>query len=157
MVDDIQLGDLAKDKISGWEGMVHVRYSFISGSERFSLAGASKEGEPVIYEFDLPQLKRISKVNRIEQPEPTGVIKKGMTVRDKATEWVGTVTAEYIFLNGCIRYEVCGLMNTNKPVYIVFDEALLEPVLSPTLTPYVLPEPEVKRSGGSTSRSPISR
>ena len=56
--------------------------------------------------------------------------KQGEGVRDKVTGFEGRVTAQYHFINGCIRYQVEAQVKEpgENPKYETIDEARLERV-----------------------------
>ena len=53
----VDLGDKAKDVITGFTGIVTGRFEFLHGCVRCQLSGKSKDGEPSDHTFDEPQLK----------------------------------------------------------------------------------------------------
>lgn len=61
MAKPINLGDVARDTITGFEGVVVCRYQWLHGCVRFSLQPRElKDGKPVDpMTFDEPQLERV--------------------------------------------------------------------------------------------------
>lgn len=63
MADSIELGDVAKDKITGFTGVVIGRTKWLHGCERLTIQPQElKDGKPIdACSFDLPQLDLVSK------------------------------------------------------------------------------------------------
>ena len=78
----------------------------------------------------------------------------GCTARDTVSGWEGIVTAEYRYMNGCIRYELSGRDKDGKPTGFVFDQQQVEAVV-PDAHP-VTPT-TARRTGGSQSSKPVDR
>ncbi len=59
----IELGDIAKDKVTGYTGVVIARTKWLYGCERFTLQTKEmKDGKPIDNcSFDGPQLKLVSR------------------------------------------------------------------------------------------------
>jgi len=71
----IQLGDLVKDKVTGFKGVAVARTTWISGCDRINVqpVGVDKSGK--LYEpqsFDEPLLEIIKKQKTKEQSHKTG-------------------------------------------------------------------------------------
>lgn len=71
--EDLQLGDLAKDKVSGYTGVIIARTLWLYGCERFVLQSREmKDGKPVeSCSFDGPQLELV-KTGILEAKNDTG-------------------------------------------------------------------------------------
>lgn len=69
----INLGDRAKDVVSGWEGVVCSRHEYLNGCVRFMIEGADKDGKPEGFVFDEQQVVVIehNAVTPIRAPELT--------------------------------------------------------------------------------------
>lgn len=52
----IQLGDLCRDRVSGWEGTATGRYEYLNGCVRWQIDGSDKDGKPEGYVFDEQQI-----------------------------------------------------------------------------------------------------
>lgn len=61
--DNIELGDIARDTITGFQGVVVATHKWIHGCERLSIQPRElKDGKPIeSATFDRPQLELISK------------------------------------------------------------------------------------------------
>lgn len=78
-------------------------------------------------------------------------LKLGKKYRDDVSGFGGVATAEYTFLNGCIRYQLTGESKDGKaPEELIFDIEQLSPVAAPA-------KPKGKRSGGGGIREVVSR
>lgn len=69
----IELGAKARDRVSGWEGIVTSRYEYLNGCERYELSGTDKDGKPEGFVFDVQQLEVIAAPEPalVRTPEPT--------------------------------------------------------------------------------------
>lgn len=63
-----QLGDRARDTVSGWEGVVTGDYRFLNGCRRLEVSGADKDGKPDAYVFDEQQVEVIKAAEAQEPP-----------------------------------------------------------------------------------------
>jgi hypothetical protein len=80
-------------------------------------------------------------------------LKLGKKYRDDVSGFEGVATAEYTFLNGCIRYQLTGESRDGKaPEELVFDIEQLSPVSIRTPA-----KPKGKRSGGGGIREVVGR
>lgn len=73
-MEDIRLGDIAKDKISGFKGMVTAVTTWLNGCRRFALTPQelTKEGKPAEGQwFDDVQVVLI-KAGQRAKPRPAG-------------------------------------------------------------------------------------
>lgn len=57
----INLGDKAKDTVSGFEGIVSSKHIYLNGCVRFALEGADKDGAPTGHVFDEQQIEVLEK------------------------------------------------------------------------------------------------
>lgn len=53
----IELGTMARDTVSGWEGTVTARYEYLNGCERYEVGARDKDGKPESFVFDVQQLE----------------------------------------------------------------------------------------------------
>lgn len=75
----------------------------------------------------------------------------GKRYRDDISGFEGVATAEYVYLNGCVRIQVTGESKDNKaPDELVFDIEQLSAVKSER-------KPMGKRSGGGGIREVVGR
>jgi hypothetical protein len=56
MSDEIKLGEKYRDQVSGWEGTVTCRYSYMNGCVRYEVSARDKDGKPEAFVFDEQQL-----------------------------------------------------------------------------------------------------
>lgn len=56
----IELGVDARDRISGWEGVVVARYEYLNGCQRYEIGGVTREGKPEGFVFDAQQIEVLS-------------------------------------------------------------------------------------------------
>jgi len=104
----IRLGVTARDKVSGFTGIVHSKIEFLTGNVQFALQPPAKEGVlPDTIGFDEHQLEEApgASVPSIAPPADTGV-KLGEKVKDIVTKFEGIATKRSTFLNGCVYYMV---------------------------------------------------
>lgn len=83
-------------------------------------------------------------------------IELGSTARDRVSNWEGTVTARYEYMNGCERHEVSGADKDGKPEAFVFDAQQIEVLAAPHAALVRQPQPVV-RTGGPRDSSPVAR
>lgn len=57
----VELGDKAKDTVSGFEGIVGSKHIYLNGCVRYALEGADKDGAPIGHVFDEQQIEVIEK------------------------------------------------------------------------------------------------
>ena len=76
----------------------------------------------------------------------------GTRQRDKVSGWEGTLTAVYVYMNGCVRVELAGTNDKGAPESYVFDHEQIEPVKD---APKV--ESKAVPSGGPRDSTPVSR
>ena len=53
------LGQRARDKISGWEGILAGRFEYLNGCVRYEIGGTDKDGKPESFVFDEQQIEVI--------------------------------------------------------------------------------------------------
>ena len=78
-------------------------------------------------------------------------VELGKQYRDKVSGWTGIATAEYKYMNGCLRYELGGSDKDGKPETFVFDEQQLE-LVSNGLIEQITP----KSTGGPRDSQPVT-
>ena len=105
----VQLGDLAKDKITGFEGIAMSITSYYNNCDRVGLQPRelSKDGYVRSREFfDVTQVEVVEK--GVVAPEPTvaNPFKFLDEVRCTVTGFKGKVVAMTAWLNGCMRIGV---------------------------------------------------
>lgn len=57
MSDYIELGDRAKDMVSGWTGIVTARHEYLNGCVRYTIESSDKDGKPEAFAFDEQQIQ----------------------------------------------------------------------------------------------------
>ena len=102
----IKLGMVAKDKITGFKGVVdHIVYYPYScrqvciKSQKLDKDGSTIEAEM----FDEPQLEIINKKPIILSSISEQKFEFGQKVKDRYTGFTGKVAGRAIYLNGCVR------------------------------------------------------
>ena len=69
-----ELGAVAKDRVSGWEGTITARYEYVNGCERYEISGSDKDGKPESFVFDAQQLE-------VRSPPAAGLTRQPAPVR----------------------------------------------------------------------------
>lgn len=142
----MKLGDILKDKYSPIQGVAVIKTVHFNGMERFTIS-YEKDMESKDTSFDNVQLEVITSAEEDVTPKLNGHVDLGDRVQDIATGFEGMLTGFYYYLNGCVRYEVCGLDHqTRLPAYIALDEANIRKIEAKKEEPQGPP-----RTGGSTS------
>jgi hypothetical protein len=76
----------------------------------------------------------------------------GARYRDKVSGWEGTLTACYVYMNGCVRCELADKDDKAQPKAFVFDQEQITLVTAkPVATKRATP------TGGSRDSSPVER
>lgn len=104
------IGDMARDTLTGFEGLVVGRTSFLGRVDQLYIRPrALKDGKPVKGQgFDEQLVEFVSKGD-IPITAPVRAkqhVELGDTVRDPITKLEGTVTAMTTWLEGCVIVEV---------------------------------------------------
>lgn len=134
-MNGLKLGDIARDKITGYEGIVVTKLTYLYNSTRFGLKSSKlKDDKPIDVEFfDEYGLEFVKASNLTPAPHPIINIELGDVVKDKITEFKGKVVGYGYWINGCIRVGVqSSTMKDGLPVeelWIAMDQ--LE-VISPS-------------------------
>lgn len=107
-MNTLSLGDTARDTISGFQGIVHGRHSFMSGTTCFSLAPTKLDdkglpGDPAM--IDWQQLELVTP-GPGEKPSDMPVFNFGDQVECMVTDFAGIVTSKHEYLNGCVNYGI---------------------------------------------------
>lgn len=140
----IKLGDRVKDRWSDDEGTAYVLIRQMNGTRRFLVAMKNKDGERKNAGYDEPELELLESAEEDLTPEVGGEVELGSEVRDTTTGFTGVCTSIYLYLNGCIRYEVQGLdRQKGVPTFVALDEIMVQP------TGYKVQEQGPRRSGGA--------
>jgi hypothetical protein len=151
MSDDIALGDIAKDDLTGFEGVVTQRTFWLSNCDRLTLQPKElKEGKPQeAVSFDITHCTLITKGahKRAELQASTQRedLKLGDTVRDSITGFEGVIIgrAKFLATNDRIGVQPKSLNKEGQPqAQNWFDAAQLE--LVSKLEP---PAPKETRGG----------
>lgn len=112
-MENLEFGYRCKDIITGFEGILKTRASFITGCDRVELVIGNKEEEKQW--FDVPMLKivdkgiyeelqnvKCNKYNDINE----ALYEFGSFVNDKITGFKGTIAGKSISISGDISYGV---------------------------------------------------
>lgn len=106
----MKIGDIAKDLITGFEGLVQATSESIVNCPQVLIKPmALDNGKPIdgVW-FDAPQCEVIGvSTVPVIQAGKAG-FKLGDMVKDKYTSFTGTVVSVTIWINGCYRYGVQG-------------------------------------------------
>jgi 4-hydroxy-3-methylbut-2-enyl diphosphate reductase IspH len=108
IMDEIQLGDMARDDLTGFEGVVTGRTHWLSNCDRLTLQPKGlKDGQPQKdVSFDITHCVLVSKAAHAPAAKNTDQrehILLGDTARDEITGFEGVVTARAHFLTICDR------------------------------------------------------
>ncbi len=167
MSDDFQpigLGDRARDRISGFTGIVDSVSCYLKGSMRMGMRpeALDKDGMPgLVQDFDQLQLVLVEK--GVHRPYPVAAanppVALGDRVKDKITGFSGIVTSTTDFLYGCRRIGVRPEeLHDGSPISReYFDETELTILQrgvqeAAVLAPAAAPEPERLRAAGGPPR-----
>ena len=104
----MKLGDLVKDKISGYEGVAIAHITYMHNSDRWGLRSRElHEGKPVesVF-FDEVQLEVTQEDFMEVVPCEEPLFNFGDEIKDTLTDFKGTVTAIAFWTTGCIRIGV---------------------------------------------------
>jgi hypothetical protein len=105
---DFKLGDVVEDLITGFKGVIVVRLRYLYNQDRFGLMSRDlHDGRPIepLF-FDGTSLRFIEHMD-IEVPEfPVIEINLSDEVKDKVSEYRGTIVGYGYWINGCVRLGV---------------------------------------------------
>lgn len=153
----LSFGDVAKDKITGFQGVIVARTRFLSNVDRLSIQprGLDKEGKPIKPRgFDEGSLEFVETTELepvpIERaPHPVGL---GDTVKDQVTGLVGVVNAITSWFEGCsiLQVQPQGLHEGEPIDPAAFDERKVDVVVraNPTPEPVTTGGPRAEPSRG---------
>lgn len=108
---EFQLGQVLKDKVSGFKGIATNRTEFMTGNVQFQLQSKggllSRFSVGQLGTFDQHQLGFVKHgdVVSIESVRDTGIV-LGAKVKDIVSGIIGIATQKVTFLNGCVYYTV---------------------------------------------------
>lgn len=143
-MENIEVGQTAKDIVTGFEGVVACKTTYLYGVDRLGLQPRElKDGKPQeSHDFDISQLK-VTDTDKVLDMEPAEMtIPLGAKVRCTLTKFEGIVWSTSIFLNGCRRVGVApSITKDNKIENNWFDENQLEIIQEDVI-------PEGKRNTG---------
>jgi len=107
---NIELGDVAKDTLTGFTGTVIARTRWLSNCDRLTVQPKEiKDGKPIqAHSFDLPNLEFVKKgkISVLPVVRPADPVELGDVVEDKLTGVKGTAIGHTVWLNGCSRVTV---------------------------------------------------
>lgn len=142
----IQLGDLAKDKITGFEGIVVSCSTFLHNTDRAQLQPRElKEGRPQDSKgFDVSMLQLIEKHAVLTPPPLEHEFKLGDQAKDQLSECKGVITCLTEYITGCTHAVIqSAQMKDGHPV-----EGIYFPVTQLDLIQKAEETPETEKSGG---------
>lgn len=134
MSKPINLGDVARDTVTSFEGVAIARSTCIHNCPRWTLQPREKkDGKPIeSRSFDEPAVVFVAKTKLAAIPctRPAEPVELGDTVRDEISGLKGIVTSITEFLAGCVRIGVNpGELKDGVPVgESYFDEVHLSVV-----------------------------
>jgi hypothetical protein len=117
----INLGDEAKDEITGFQGLCTSYSSYLHGMDQAGLQPpCDKDGKiPDAVGFDITNLSVVA-LAKLNRPTVTDThllkVKLGDTARDPVTNFVGVVTSNTMFINGCTRMGVVPTLDKDGKV-----------------------------------------
>lgn len=109
---EIQLGDIARDTVTGFEGVVYARHTHINNCPQFTIqpSGADPKGAPMKPQsFDAPMLIRVCKAEGVTVIPPYKTLTDDATprfgdkVKDRLTGLSGLMIGKAVFHGGCVR------------------------------------------------------
>ncbi len=115
----IELGDLAKDVITGFTGIVKYHSQYMHNCDAFGLQPQElKDSAPVkLDQFDAPNTVLVLKKAVAVIPAPRSIFAFGDVVADTLTDFKGTVVAVTYWISGCTRVGVqSAKLKDNKTV-----------------------------------------
>lgn len=161
----IELGDRAKDRITGFEGIVVAEMAWLFGCRRLTLQPeALKDGKPVDRQtFDEPEVERIAvSVQAVTKPadHPEGAILCGDLVQDRISGLKGIVQHRSVWIHGCtfIGVQPEGMQTKEKKPYesSVFDELRVKVIKRDKIKPAVA-RPERRTYGPRDDAKALTR
>ncbi len=144
----IKLGDIAKDSITGFQGVVVARTRWLTNVDRLTIAPQEvRDGKPVASRsFDETQLEHIgaSNVPVIPVERPAEHVELGDVVKHRISGLEGVVTAITSWLEGCslVQLQPRALKDGVPVDASAFDERTV------TVLERRTPKPEPVRTGG---------
>ena len=130
-LEDIQLGDKARDRLSGYTGILCSVTVELSGWTRFGIQPYDDTGKTFIdaYNVDWQSLEVIEKqVVPVIEPQELSV-GNGDTVTDKVSGYHGVIVTKAVHSNGCTRFKVRSKDNLGQdgmPIDVWFEPSQLE-------------------------------
>lgn len=148
MSKHIELGDIAKDKITGFQGVVVARSRYLTNVDRYTLQPREvKDGKPIgTRSFDAPGVVFVEKTDIVVTPVERGVepIELGDTVKHQITGLEGVVVVITEWSEGCsiVQLQPKELKDGVPVDQSAFDERSL------TIVERANPKPAKVRTGG---------
>lgn len=103
---NVQIGDRARDKVSGFVGTVTCRKEHLFGNMQFVLENFTETGDKAsdAFAFDWQQLELlVGDFHPVTECVNPGDVELGDEVEDRITYHVGVVTSVWYWMNGCIE------------------------------------------------------
>lgn len=103
-----QCGLMAKDKISGYTGMIVTHAQGLNGMLRYTLQTEMKYTGPIpdAYEFDEQDIVILDKKKKIKTVTHKFKFETGVRVENMINGFTGIITHREFSINGCERYRV---------------------------------------------------
>lgn len=104
----IQLGQRAKDKITGFSGVLTDRHSYLTGCDQYSITPpVNDEGEFCgLVSFDEGRIEILGPGPMQEAPPGTKPLTLGQQARDKVSGFAGILSARHSYLTGGDQYSL---------------------------------------------------
>lgn len=110
MAQNLKFGDVVKDKITGFQGVVVARTIWLNNCDRLTVQPREvKDGKPILSSsFDEPNLEFVEStdIKVFKVSRPTEQVDLGDVVRDVITGLSGVAIARTEWMNGCSRVYV---------------------------------------------------
>lgn len=116
----IEIGDTARDTITGFEGLVVCTAVSMTNCDTVNLQpqGLKDDGSPKDdHGFDVPQLELVKKGVLPAKKPAALTVDLGCEVEDTMTPYKGVVDGIATWINGCVRISVkCAELHENLPI-----------------------------------------
>lgn len=112
-----RLGVLARDTVTGFEGVVTVRVEMLNGNVQFLLQPKGKKdaiADGKCIDFHLLEEIGAGVADKLPPIDQSATIKLGQRVRDRVSGLTGIVTEKTTFQNGCVYFAIQAHANRSK-------------------------------------------
>lgn len=141
---NINLGDRAKDRITGFIGIVVAEMHWLYGCRRLTLQPETlKDGKTQEREsFDEPQLEVVERAVHAITPtaaHPDGPLQTGDVAQDSVTKFKGLILSRTTWVHGCvfIQLQPEGMKGGKLLDSHTFDELRLKPIKRGKIAPAI--------------------